>query len=151
MPKKQKQRCEWVKTQVDPRYLEYHDREWGVPVHDDRKQFEFLLLEGAQAGLSWWTVLNKREGYRKAFADFDPERSPGSPTGESSGCSRTGPSSGTGSRSGPRSPTPGRFSPFRTSSAVSMITFGSLSRASRFRTGGGSSRTSQQRPSCRTS
>ncbi len=74
MPKKQRPRCEWVKTEVDPRYLEYHDREWGVPVHDDRKQFEFLLLEGAQAGLSWWTVLNKREGYRKAFAEFNPEK-----------------------------------------------------------------------------
>jgi DNA-3-methyladenine glycosylase I len=54
--------------------LEYHDREWGVPVHDDRKHFEFLVLEGAQAGLSWSTVLNKREGYRRAFADFDPEK-----------------------------------------------------------------------------
>ncbi len=52
----------------------YHDREWGVPVHDDRKHFEFLILEGAQAGLSWSTILNKREGYRRAFADFDPER-----------------------------------------------------------------------------
>ena len=59
-------------SQVDPLYLAYHDQEWGVPVHDDRRQFEFLTLESAQAGLSWWTVLNKREGYRKAFADFDP-------------------------------------------------------------------------------
>jgi DNA-3-methyladenine glycosylase I len=50
----------------------YHDAEWGVPVHDDRKHFEFLILEGAQAGLSWSTILNKREGYRRAFADFDP-------------------------------------------------------------------------------
>jgi len=54
--------------------LEYHDREWGVPVHDDRKHFEFLVLEGAQAGLSWATVLKKREGYRHAFNDFDPEK-----------------------------------------------------------------------------
>ena len=61
-------------AQVDPKYLAYHDQEWGVPVHDDRKQFEFLTLESAQAGLSWWTVLNKREGYRKAFAEFDPAR-----------------------------------------------------------------------------
>jgi DNA-3-methyladenine glycosylase I len=53
---------------------EYHDREWGVPVHDDRKLFEFLVLEGAQAGLSWSTVLNKREGYRRAFSDFDPAK-----------------------------------------------------------------------------
>src|SRR3989449_9254356 len=54
--------------------LEYHDREWGVPVHDDRKHFEFLVLEGAQAGLSWSTVLRKREGYRRAFSRFDPEK-----------------------------------------------------------------------------
>jgi len=55
-------------------YVRYHDEEWGVPVHDDRKQFEFLILEGAQAGLSWSTILNKRAGYREAFADFDVER-----------------------------------------------------------------------------
>lgn len=55
-------------------YLRYHDEEWGVPVHDDRRHFEFLILEGAQAGLSWRTVLHRREGYRRAFADFDPER-----------------------------------------------------------------------------
>jgi DNA-3-methyladenine glycosylase I len=54
--------------------LEYHDREWGVPVHDDRKHFEFLVLEAAQAGLSWSIVLNKREGYRRAFSEFDPEK-----------------------------------------------------------------------------
>jgi DNA-3-methyladenine glycosylase I len=54
--------------------LQYHDREWGVPVHDDRKHFEFLILEGAQAGLSWTTILRKREGYRHAFAEFDPEK-----------------------------------------------------------------------------
>ncbi len=54
-------------------YFRYHDEEWGVPVHDDRRQFEFLILEGAQAGLSWSTILNKREGYREAFADFDVE------------------------------------------------------------------------------
>ncbi len=72
MAKKDKQRCEWTQAEVDPRYLAYHDQEWGVPVHDDRKQFEFLMLESAQAGLSWWTVLKKREGYRQAFSDFDP-------------------------------------------------------------------------------
>ena len=55
-------------------YVRYHDEEWGVPVHDDRRQFEFLVLEGAQAGLSWSTILKKREGYREAFADFDVER-----------------------------------------------------------------------------
>jgi DNA-3-methyladenine glycosylase I len=65
------QRCAWVGP--DPIYVEYHDEEWGVPLHDDRKLFEFLVLESAQAGLSWITVLRKREGYRKAFADFDAE------------------------------------------------------------------------------
>jgi DNA-3-methyladenine glycosylase I len=55
-------------------YVRYHDEEWGVPIHDDRRQFEFLILEGAQAGLSWSTILNKRDGYREAFAGFEPER-----------------------------------------------------------------------------
>ena len=59
---------------MSPEYVRYHDSEWGVPVRDDRKLFEFLVLEGAQAGLSWSTILRKREGYREAFADFDPER-----------------------------------------------------------------------------
>jgi DNA-3-methyladenine glycosylase I len=63
-------RCAWPGN--DPLYLAYHDREWGVPVHDDRLLFEFLLLEGAQAGLSWITILRKRTGYRAAFAGFDP-------------------------------------------------------------------------------
>jgi len=66
-----KKRCAWAEG-GNELYIQYHDREWGVPVHEDRKQFEFLILEGAQAGLSWSTVLNKREGYRKAFANFDP-------------------------------------------------------------------------------
>lgn len=66
-------RCGWV-MKGNALYFDYHDREWGVPVHDDRRHFEFLILEGAQAGLSWSTILNKREGYRRAFADFDPER-----------------------------------------------------------------------------
>lgn len=65
-------RCAWVND--DPLYMEYHDHEWGVPVHDDRTWFEFLVLEGAQAGLSWYTVLKKREGYRRAFDGFDPEK-----------------------------------------------------------------------------
>ena len=64
------QRCAWAEG--NERIADYHDREWGVPVHDDRRFFEFLLLEGAQAGLSWTTILNKREGYRAAFRDFDP-------------------------------------------------------------------------------
>jgi len=66
---KVKQRCWWPGD--DPLYQQYHDEEWGVPVRDDRKLFEFLILEGAQAGLSWITVLRKRAAYRKAFADFD--------------------------------------------------------------------------------
>jgi DNA-3-methyladenine glycosylase I len=57
---------------ANPRYVAYHDEEWGVPVHDDRRLFELLVLEGAQAGLSWETILNKRDGYRRAFARFDP-------------------------------------------------------------------------------
>ncbi len=65
-------RCRWAEG-ISQAYLDYHDHEWGVPVHDDRKQFEFLILEGAQAGLSWSTILHKRDGYRRAFADFDPE------------------------------------------------------------------------------
>jgi DNA-3-methyladenine glycosylase I len=63
-------RCAWAGETSLP-YIEYHDKEWGVPVWDDQTQFEFLVLEGAQAGLSWSTILNKREGYRKNFADFD--------------------------------------------------------------------------------
>lgn len=66
-------RCRWAEgASLD--YIRYHDEEWGVPVHDDRTQFEFLVLEGAQAGLSWSTILNKRAGYRKLFAEFDPEK-----------------------------------------------------------------------------
>jgi DNA-3-methyladenine glycosylase I len=66
-------RCEWAPLE-NPVYLAYHDEEWGVPVHDDGKLFEMLVLEGAQAGLSWSTILNKREGYRRAFAGFDPAK-----------------------------------------------------------------------------
>ena len=65
-------RCGWSGS--DPLMIDYHDREWGVPVHDDRRLFEFLLLEAAQAGLSWRTILNKRENYRDAFSGFDPEK-----------------------------------------------------------------------------
>lgn len=70
---KEKQRCDWG-TRGGELMATYHDEEWGVPVHDDRKQFEFLTLESAQAGLSWLVVLRKREAYRKAFAEFDPEK-----------------------------------------------------------------------------
>jgi len=66
-------RCRWCENSF-PEYVKYHDEEWGVPVHDDRKQFEFLILEGAQAGLSWSTILKRRGGYRKAFAEYDFEK-----------------------------------------------------------------------------
>ena len=69
----EQKRCSWVNVN-NALMREYHDREWGVPVHDDRKHFEFLILEAAQAGLSWSIVLNKREGYRRAFSQFDPEK-----------------------------------------------------------------------------
>ena len=74
MPSKSsnKKRCGWVGN--DPLYLAYHDREWGVPLHDDRQLFEMLILEGAQAGLSWITVLKKRENYRRAFDQFDARK-----------------------------------------------------------------------------
>jgi len=67
-----KRRCDWSGT--DPLYVKYHDREWGVPVHDDRRLFEMLILEGAQAGLSWLTILRKREAFQRAFDHFDPSR-----------------------------------------------------------------------------
>jgi DNA-3-methyladenine glycosylase I len=66
------QRCAWSTS--DPLYITYHDQEWGVPIHDDRLLFEFLVLEGAQAGLSWITILRKRENYRQAFDRFDPQK-----------------------------------------------------------------------------
>lgn len=72
MVNKNQIRCTW--STHDPLMMQYHDEEWGVPLHDDRKLFEFLILEGAQAGLSWQTVLNKRENYRKAFHYFDPKK-----------------------------------------------------------------------------
>jgi DNA-3-methyladenine glycosylase I len=70
MPSVEKVRCTWCGT--EPLYVDYHDLEWGVPVHDDRKLFEMLILEGAQAGLSWITILKKRQNYKAAFDDFDP-------------------------------------------------------------------------------
>ena len=72
MKEKKRARCGWAGT--DPLYVEYHDTEWGVPVRDDRVLFEFLLLEGFQAGLSWLTILRKREAFRRAFAGFAPEK-----------------------------------------------------------------------------
>jgi len=68
-----KNRCPWA-LPASPEYITYHDTEWGIPVHNDRKLFEFLILEGAQAGLSWLTILKRRDGYRKAFEGFRPER-----------------------------------------------------------------------------
>jgi len=70
-PIKEPRRCQWARTELS---IAYHDLEWGVPTHDDRTLFEFLILEGAQAGLSWETILRKRENYRKAFDNFDPRR-----------------------------------------------------------------------------
>lgn len=70
---REKVRCEWCLNKFSE-YVKYHDEEWGVPVHDDKKHFEFLTLESAQAGLSWSTILKKRDGYRNAFAGFDPEK-----------------------------------------------------------------------------
>ena len=72
MKLKEKIRCGWSTS--DPIYIKYHDEEWGVPIHDDRKLFEFLILEGFQAGLSWITILRKRDNFRKAFDDFDAEK-----------------------------------------------------------------------------
>ena len=72
VPVANKKRCAWSGT--DPLYVAYHDKEWGVPVHDDRVLFEFLVLEGAQAGLSWSTILRKRDAYRRAFDRFDPRK-----------------------------------------------------------------------------
>jgi DNA-3-methyladenine glycosylase I len=71
-PPSARHRCAWCGS--DPLYVTYHDREWGVPLRDDRRLFEFLLLEGAQAGLAWITILRKRDGYRKAYDGFDPEK-----------------------------------------------------------------------------
>jgi DNA-3-methyladenine glycosylase I len=73
MPGAQPKRCSWVNVD-DQLMRDYHDREWGVPTHDDRTHFEFLVLEAAQAGLSWSIVLKKRDGYRRAFSQFDPEK-----------------------------------------------------------------------------
>ena len=67
-----KTRCGWIGGK--PHFIRYHDQEWGVPVHSDRKHFEMLLLEGAQAGLTWETILLRRDGYRRAFAEFDPKK-----------------------------------------------------------------------------
>ncbi|MGH8378677.1 MAG: DNA-3-methyladenine glycosylase I, partial [Gammaproteobacteria bacterium] len=71
---KPRKRCPWPSLATDALYRDYHDKEWGVPVHDEKRWFEFLILEGAQAGLSWATILHKRQNYRKAFAGFDPKK-----------------------------------------------------------------------------
>lgn len=82
--KKASERCPWPKTDND---IAYHDHEWGVPLHDDRTLFELLILEGAQAGLSWSTILNKRENYRRAFDRFDAKKSRATATKRSRRCS----------------------------------------------------------------
>src|SRR6267154_6306132 len=70
----EKKRCSWASGLDDPEYIQYHDEEWGRPVHDDRHLFEMLTLEGAQAGLSWSTILHKRANYRRAYDRFDPRK-----------------------------------------------------------------------------
>ena len=92
-------RCPWGTT--DPLYLAYHDEEWGVPLHDDRRLFELLNLEGAQAGLAWITILRKRDGYRRAFDGWDPERIAAYGPDDEAGCSRTPASSATAPRFAP--------------------------------------------------
>ena len=91
-------RCFWVSLDK-PYYVEYHDTEWGVPVHDDQRHFEMLILEGAQAGLSWETILRKRENYRKAFAGFDPAKVAASLRRASKSCCSIPASCATASRS----------------------------------------------------
>lgn len=83
-----KARCRWANP-ANARYVEYHDREWGVPEHDDGKLFEMLILEGFQAGLSWECILNRREGFREAFDGFDPEKVAAYDEKSSRSCSRT--------------------------------------------------------------
>jgi DNA-3-methyladenine glycosylase I len=73
-PENDKKRCRWASLITDPDYVRYHDKEWGRPVHDDRLLFEMLILEGAQAGLSWATILKKRANYQRAFAQFEPKK-----------------------------------------------------------------------------
>lgn len=127
MPKK---RCEWV-SESNSLMLEYHDREWGVPVHNDNKHFEFLILEGAQAGLSWSIVLNKREGYRRAFSELIPTKSRDIPRSASRSYCLIRGSFEIGKRSRRLYATRGRFSRFRRSSEVLMLTRGALSVESR--------------------
>ena len=111
--------------------IRYHDEEWGVPVHDDRTLFEFLILEGAQAGLSWSTILNKRENYRKAFDGFDPvARRALRPTQDGRGCCAIPALSATNSKSRRPSAMPRRSCKCKKSSAVSTVTSGSSLAAS---------------------
>src|SRR6476661_2313201 len=112
------QRCPWAKNDL---YIQYHDTEWGVPVHDECTLFEFLTLEGAQAGLSWETILKKRSRYREVFAGFDPARV------ARPGCSETRGSCATGSRCRARSATRGRSSPCSASSGALTRTSGDSS------------------------
>ena len=128
-PRKDKttrRRCPWVDlTKLD--YVEYHDKEWGVPVHDDQTIFEFLTLEGAQAGLSWYTVLRKREAYRKAFRQFDPERVARYGKRELASLLNNPASSAINKRSSRLSTTPNASWKFRQSLGASTDTFGASS------------------------
>jgi DNA-3-methyladenine glycosylase I len=125
-----------------PLYTDYHDREWGVPVHDDRLLFEFLILEGAQAGLSWATILRKREAYRKAFDNFDAEKIARYDEGKTAELM----ASATAGRSRRRSPTQGPFWRSAMSTAVSMAASGSSWGVSRSRTRGSGCPTSPPHP-----
>lgn len=117
-------RCEWANGNELLR--KYHDEEWGVPVHDDRKHFEFLMLESAQSGLSWLTILKRREGYRKAYDGFDPEKIAGYGPDRIERLSSTPASSGIGRKSRLPSSTRQNFWRFKRNSGASTRTSGGL-------------------------
>ena len=119
-----KTRCLWAKTH--PLLMDYHDHEWGSPVHDDQRLFEFILLESAQAGLNWLTILKKREAYRYVYDDFDRKKWPGILKQESVSCSTTRESSETGARLPHQSSMPRPSSEFRENLAAFMSIFGDL-------------------------
>jgi Methyladenine glycosylase len=116
-------RCAWA---TSAQMVRYHDEEWGVPVHDDLRLFEFLILEGAQAGLSWSTILNKRENYRRAFDRFDPKRVARYDRRKLRRCWPIRASSAINGKSLPRSKTPRLFFMSRKNSAALIATSGNL-------------------------
>ena len=116
-------RCTWART---PLSIAYHDLEWGVPVHDDKALFEFLILEGAQAGLSWETILKKREAYRQAFAGFDPARGGQVQAGTSRAFAEESRHCSQPSQGRQHGGTPRPSLPFSASSGVSMPMCGAL-------------------------